>query len=422
MAAETTTVPQGVLRRWVMSAVLVSLAAGLCSLAPASQAALAESGAVSSISAGGEHVCAIVSGKGYCWGENYSGELGDGTNINSGLPMPVDTSGVLAGKTLTRITTGYQNTCALDSTGTAYCWGLNAYGQFGNGSTRSSNVPVAVEMSGALAGKTLTQITTGVVNTCALDTAGVAYCWGWNAYGELGDGSTISSTVPVAVDMSEALAGKTLSQITVGGYHTCVTDALGLAYCWGWNAFGQLGDGSTTSSSVPVAVDAGGVLARTPLSEIPASRNHTCAVGTTGIAYCWGLNSVGQLGNRSTTASSVPVAVDTRGVLAGKAVTRITVGTFDTCAVNSAGASYCWGYNNFGQLGDASTTASSIPVAVDTGGALAGKAVIQITAGLWNTCALDATGGVYCWGRNGSGELGDDGTGTKSTVPVLVGL
>src|ERR1035438_6194660 len=367
MSAETTTVRHGAPRRWIMPVVLVSLATGLCSLVPAPQAALAASQRVASISAGGEHACAIVSGEAYCWGENYNGELGDGANINSGLPVAVDTSGVLAGKTLTQITAGYEHTCALDSTGTAYCWGLNAYGQLGDGSTTSSNVPVAVDISGVLAGQTLTQITVGVVNTCALDSAGDAYCWGWNAFGQLGDGTTTSSSVPVAVQTSGVLAGKALTQITAGGYDACALDSAGDAYCWGWNTSGQLGDGTTTNSSVPVAVDTG-------------------------------------------------------GVLAGKALTQITAGRDHTCAVTTADVAYCWGYNHFGELGDGSTTNSSVPVAVNTGGVLAGKVLTQITAGLWHTCVLDATGGTYCWGRNASSELGDDGTGSQSSVPVLVGL
>jgi alpha-tubulin suppressor-like RCC1 family protein len=144
-------------------------------------------------------------------------------------------------------------------------------------------------------------------------------------------------------------------------------------------------------------------------------------VDTAGAAFCWGLNSNGQLGNGNITSSSVPVAVDASGVLAGKTVTQLTAGAYDTCALDAAGSAYCWGYDNYGELGNASTTDSSVPVAVDTGGVLAGKALSRITAGTWATCALDATGAVYCWGRNASGELGDDST-LPSTVPVLVGL
>ena len=424
MSAETMTVAWGVLRRWFMPAVLVSLVAGLGSLVPASQAALAASQGVASISAGGDHTCAVISGNGYCWGENYNGELGDGTHINSGFPAAVDTSGVLAGKTLTQISAGYEHTCALDAAGAAYCWGLNSYGQLGDASTSSTSAPVAVDVSGVLAGKTLIQITAGIADTCALDAAGAAYCWGDNSYGQLGDGSTTGSSVPVAVDTSGVLAGKTLTQITPDHEHTCALDATaGTVYCWGGNSYSQLGDGSTTGSSVPVAVDTSGVLAGQAITQIAVGWYDTCALdATAGTVYCWGRNSYGQLGDGSTTDSSVPVAVDTGGVLAGKPLTQITIGAYDMCAIDASGAAYCWGDNHFGELGDGSTTDSSVPVAVDTGGVLAGQALTQITAGVWHTCSVAANGGVYCWGRGASGELGDGGTGIPSSVPVLVGL
>ena len=426
MSAETTTVRHGalrlgILRHWVMPAVLVSLAAGLCSVAAAPQAALAAAPGIASISAGGEHACAIVDGAAYCWGENYNGELGDGTNINSAVPVAVDANGVLAGKNLVQITAGYENTCALDSTGTAYCWGADRYGQLGDGTTSNSNVPTAVKASGALAGKTLTQITAGLVHTCALDSAGAVYCWGWNAYGQLGDGTTTDSSVPVAVNTGGALGGTPLSQITAGAYVTCAVDVGGAAYCWGYNVYGELGDGTNTSTDVPVAVDTSGALAGQTLTQINASWYHTCAVDTTGAAYCWGRNAYGQLGDASSAGSNVPVAVDASGVLAGKVLTQITAGAYDTCAADAAGAAYCWGYDSYGELGNGSTTSSSVPVAVDTGGLLEGKVITQIYAGVWHTCALDAAGASYCWGGNASGELGDD-SNSPSDVPVLVGL
>src|ERR1017187_10102662 len=416
-----TTVGRGLVRRLVVPTVLVSLAAGLGSLVPEAQPGLAALRGVASISAGGEHACGIVNGDAYCWGEDFSGELGDDANTNSAVPVAVDTSGALAGTTLTQVSSGYSHTCALDAAGKAYCWGLNSYGQLGNGNTTNSSAPVAVDTSGVLAGKTLTQITAGVVATCALDAAGAVYCWGRNSFGELGTGNTASSTVPVAVNTSGVLAGQTITQITSGYEDNCALEPAGVPCCWGLDSYGQLGAGNTLSSTVPVAVDTSGVLAGQTLTQISASWYHTCAVDTAGAAFCWGLNSNGQLGNGNITNSSVPVAVDASGVLAGKTVTQLTAGAYDTCALDAAGSAYCWGYDNYGELGNASTTDSGVPVAVDTGGVLAGKALTRITAGTWATCALDAAGAVYCWGRNASGELGDDST-LPSTVPVLVGL
>jgi alpha-tubulin suppressor-like RCC1 family protein len=326
---------------------------------------------------------------------------------------------VLAGKTLVQITAGYEFTCALDSAGAAYCWGNNQYGQLGNAATLNSNVPVAVDAAALPAGQTITQISAGVVHTCALDSAGTAYCWGWNAYGQLGDGRTTDSSVPVAV--AGPLPGANLSQITAGAYVTCALDAAGAAFCWGYNVYGELGDGANSNADVPVAVDTSGVLAGKTLTQINASWYHACAVDTAGAVFCWGRNSYGQLGNASSADSNVPVAVDASGALAGKDLTQVTTGAYDSCGLDAAGSAYCWGYDAYGELGDGSTTSSSVPVAVDTGGLLAGKVLTQIDAGVWHTCALDSAGAAYCWGGNASGELGDDGT-SPSAVPVQVGL
>src|ERR1039457_3347436 len=167
MSARTMTAGRGGLFLWqrVLPAVLITLAAGLGSLVPAQQAALAASQGTSSIAAGDSQSCAIENGKAYCWGANPVGALGDGSTASSSVPVAVDTSGVLAGKTLTQITTRAEDTCALDSTGAAYCWGLNDYGQLGDGSTVDpggySSAPVAVDTSGVLAGKIRTEMMTG---------------------------------------------------------------------------------------------------------------------------------------------------------------------------------------------------------------------------------------------------------------------
>ena len=401
-----------------MPAVLVLLAAGLVLLAPAPPAALAASRGATSISTGGDFSsCTIEGGKAYCWGSNYFGQLGDGSTTDSSVPVAVDTSGVLAGKTLTQIATGYAGNCALDSTGAAYCWGGN--GELGDGHTTDSSVPVAVDTSGVLAGKALTQIVAGGASMCALDSTGAAYCWGNNAVGELGDGSNANSSVPVAVDVSGVLAGKTLTRIAAGGA-TCALDSAGAAYCWGDNDFGELGDGSTANSDVPVAVDASGALAGKTLTRISAGIDSMCALSGAGAAYCWGDNGNGELGDGSTTSSDVPVAVDASGALAGKALTQIGAGWGFACALSSTGAAYCWGNNGSGELGDGSAIASSVPVAVETSGALAGKTLTQVTAGVVS-CALDSKGAAYCWGFNGDGELGVGSTSAQSDVPVLVG-
>ena len=337
--------------------------------------------AVTAIDAGVAHMCAVADGKAYCWGSNFIGRLGNNSLTDSAVPVAVDTTGPLAGKTVTAISAGYLHTCAV-ADGRAYCWGDGEYGQLGDGTPPGySLVPVAVNTTGVfapgvLAGKTVTVITAGYLHTCAV-ADGRAYCWGGGEHGRLGNNSLTDSYVPVAVSTAGPLAGKTVTAISAGFSHTCAV-ADGKAYCWGWNTYGQLGNNSITDSPVPVAVSTVGPLAGKTVTAIDAGSWHTCAVAD-GKAYCWGDNFSGQFGDTTTTGSAVPVAVDTSGVLAHKTVTAIAAGGNHTCAV-ADGKAYCWGFNS-GSLGNNSLTNSPVPVAVSTAGPLAGKTVTAITAG-----------------------------------------
>jgi alpha-tubulin suppressor-like RCC1 family protein len=340
------------------------------------------------IAAGFAHTCTLTStDRVKCWGQNSYGELGNGSNTDSNVPVDVSglTSGVLA------ITVGESYTCALTSTGGVKCWGRNHWGQLGNGSNTDSHFPVDVSglTSGVLA------ITARDTHTCALTSTGGVKCWGWNPDG--------ISNIPV--DVSGLTSG--VLAITAGGTHTCALTGTGGVKCWGRNYWGELGNGSNTTSQVPVDVSGltSGVLA------ITAGVNHTCALTSTGGVKCWGQNSYGELGNGSNTTSHVPVDVSglTSGVLAIKA------GGYDTCALTSTGGVKCWGQNSYGELGNGSNTDSHFPV--DVSGLTSG--VLAITAGGNHTCALTSTGGVKCWGRNIFGELGN-GSNTDSNVPVGV--
>jgi alpha-tubulin suppressor-like RCC1 family protein len=375
------------------------------------------------IAAGLQNGCALGGGgQAYCWGSGGNGQLGNGSTGDSLVPVAVDTSGVLAGKTLAGISAGQSHVCVLDSDGKAYCWGSGGSGQLGNGVSNglsNSSIPVAVDTSGVLAGKTLTSIAAGEQHTCAVDRDGKAYCWGYGVNGPLGNGGGSNADVPVAVDTSGVLAGKTLTGISAGNTHTCAVDSGGKAYCWGSGASGQLGNGGAGDSLVPVAVATSGVLKGKTLTGIAAGNTHTCAVDTGGKAYCWGFNNTGMLGNGGTGSSDRPVAVESGGVLKGKAIIGIAAGQSHTCAVDSGGKAYCWGYGVNGQLGNGSSEGSYGPVAVRLSGVLAGKALTGIAAGGEYTCAVDGGGKAYCWGYGANGQLGNGGT-ADSLVPVAV--
>ncbi|CAN5903682.1 hypothetical protein BH11VER1_BH11VER1_42150 [soil metagenome] len=309
----------------------------------------------------------------FAWGQNGSGELGNNNNTNSTVAMQVTATGVLAGKTVLSVAGGYYYSVALCSDGTLAAWGWNAYGQLGNNSTTDSTVPVAVNTTGVLAGKTVVAIATGNLYNLALCSDGTLAAWGYNNNGQLGNNSTTNSTVPVAVNTTGALAGKTVVAMAAGGNYSLALCSDGTLASWGYNG--------TTYSTIPVAMTATGVLAGKTVVEVAAGGGHSLALCSDGTMAAWGYNSNGQLGNNSTTDSSVPVAVTTTGVLAGKTVVEVAAGSSHSLALCSDGTLAAWGYNSNGQLGNNSTTDSSVPVAVTATGVLAGRAVVAVAAG-----------------------------------------
>jgi alpha-tubulin suppressor-like RCC1 family protein len=387
------------------------------------EVAISSSQPVKSTIAGYSHTCAIsLDDKAYCWGRNFYGQLGDNTTNNSSIPVAVKMDGVLNGKTIKLISLARDHTCAVASDDKAYCWGVDDLGQLGNNSTTNSSVPVAVNTTGLLSGKTIKSISVsaGGWHTCVLASNDQVYCWGYNSSGQLGNNSTTNSSVPVAVNTAGVLSGKTIKSISSGSDSVCAVASDDLAYCWGDNGNGQLGNNSTTDSSVPVAVNTAGVLSGKTIRSISSGSTHTCVLASDDRVYCWGRNSYGELGNNSTTDSSVPVAVNTAGVLSGKTIKAVsTSGYLHTCVVASDDQAYCWGRNGYGQLGNNSTIDSSIPVAVDITGLLNGKTIRLISSGNDHTCVTTYDNKSYCWGYNGSGRLGNNST-ANSSVPVAV--
>lgn len=353
------------------------------------------------------------------WGWNGMGQLGDATTTDRSTPVAVINTGVLAGQVVTQIVGGSRHSCALTAEGGVACWGGNEDGQLGIGTRTDSSVPVWVNTAGVLAGKKVVQVAGGGFHTCALTDDGVVACWGLNDNGQLGNGSRRTSSIPVAVDQSGVLAGAVVAEVAAGAYHSCAVTDQGLGACWGFNLSGQLGDGSSTDRTRPVAVVDTGVGSSTQLAQIAGGTFHTCAVASDSSVVCWGDNIFGQLGDGTTTERRRPVAINTTGAAAGKVLTKVSAGVFHSCALADDGTGLCWGENSMGQLGDGTTNTSSVPVAVDASGVLAGKKVTDLSSGGQHVCATvdDASGA--CWGDNSYGQLGD-GTTTGSPVPVAV--
>ncbi len=354
---------------------------------------------VVAIAAGNSHACALTTAGGAkCWGYNITGQLGDGTTTNR--LTPVDVSGLTSG--VAAVATGYGNTCALRGTGGVKCWGGNRNGEVGDGTASVRISPV--DVSGLTSGMAVVAI--GNAHTCAVSSAGGAKCWGFNAYGQLGDNSTTQRMTPV--DVSGLTSG--VAVVATGNGHTCALTSAGGVKCWGSNIVGQLGDGTSTDRLM-----AGDVFGLTSgVVAIATGQDHTCALTTLGGVKCWGYNSNGQLGDGTITFRLT--AVDVSGLTSGVVV--IAAGQAHTCAMTSAGGAKCWGKNADGQLGDNSTTQRLTPV--DVSGLTSG--VAAIAPGGQHTCALTSVGGAKCWGYGGFGQLGDGTATPRLTAVDVIGL
>jgi alpha-tubulin suppressor-like RCC1 family protein len=340
------------------------------------------------VSAGGTHACAITSAGGVkCWGYNDRGQLGDGSNLVR--TSPVQVVGLTAGVTAIAASHG-SFTCALTSAGGVKCWGFNQFGQLGNGSTNDSHTPVAV--TGLTSG--VSAIAVGDAHACALTTTGGVKCWG-SAYLTFANNGWQNNLTPVDVP---AFSGG-VTAIATGVRFTCVLTTAGGVKCWGDNHDGELGNGdnrpTNLGSGTPVDVTGltSGVVA------IASQWAQTCALTSGGGVKCWGQNSYGELGNGATGFSRTPV--DVSGLTSG--VTAIATGSHESCAVTSTGGVKCWGSNLYAALGDPTIDLSPTPIAVS--GLASG--VKDVTVGQYFACALMLAGGVKCWGNDGEGELGN---------------
>lgn len=290
---------------------------------------------------------------------------------------------------------GYNNTCGT-ANGQLYCWGYNAYGQLGTGDTTNYSTPQLIN-TGAFPASSITKMTMGSVHNCTV-AGGKAYCWGTNNDGELGDIEGLSySPYPVKTGAGQQLNGKTVTDINAGIQNTCAV-ANGQFYCWGSGGNGQDGNGANSNQYWPVAVSTGGVLSGKTAQVLASGSGYysTCGVAT-GASYCWGANFYANFGDGTNgTQSNIPIATATSGVLSGKTVTAISVGAQQVCAIAS-GAAYCWGTG--GGLGNGTSNASTTPVAVDTsGGDLKSSQTITAIATTVGSSCLLADSQLYCWG------------------------
>ncbi len=349
------------------------------------------------VKAGGAHTCALLVNRDVmCWGWNLHGQLGDGTKNDS--PVPVRVNGV---KNIIALDAGHGHNCVINARKRVKCWGNNFYGQLGDGTNEDRSRPVRV-----VGLRNVVALALGGGHTCALTEAGGVKCWGNNGDGQVGSNLPMHHSTPI--DVVGLTSG--VQALGAGLDHTCAVLSDGHIRCWGWNQFGQLGNGTTDNSPVPIQVS--NITAATAVS---GASLHTCAIENSRVK-CWGSNDAGQLGDGTNDDHLTPTATLNFGK-----VKQLDDGDVHTCALTRKGAAKCWGGNGAGALGNGNDQASNLPVQVRgiQQDALSISAGNVGGVGASHSCAVVASGQVKCWGKNDRGQLGD-GTEQDSNVPVSV--
>ncbi len=334
------------------------------------------------------------SGNVLCWGA---------AQVAGSYPYTVTPDAVGLTNTV-EVTASGAFTCARDNIGDVRCWGTNSAGELGDGTTTHTDVPVQV--SGGIA---FSRVAPGWYHTCAIGTAdSLAYCWGDNGRGRLANGTTGGNSTTPAVTSG----GNKFIDISSGEDFTCGLTELGEALCWGGNDYYQTSDILGDSVTIPT------LAADSMFVSITAGDYHACGLTAGGTAFCWGLNAYGELGATSlddcngSACSATPLQVS-----GGLTFDTLSAGRYHTCGITTGGETYCWGLNNYGQLGDGSFTDSQTPVVVP-----AGVAFSSIAAAGFNTCGIDGVNGLYCWGSNVNHQLAVWTPDSRATAELISGL
>ena len=356
------------------------------------------------IATGVTHACGVRSGNfAYCWGDNNNGEAGIG--IYSAT-LNLEPLGSIGNFPITQVATGQYFTCGIDTSNAAYCWGDGDSATLGNGDA-GDNVPTPV---GGV--EHYKQISAFANTVCAVEEGASdqqVQCWGSNEHGQAGIGS---AGALINTPTNVTVGGGTFSSVSVGPTHTCALKATGIAWCWGQNDSGQVGNGTHGGDVVnPPAGVAGGH----NFIAVTVGKKVSCGIDASNKGWCWGVNTYGQLGNGSFGGES-----DSPGALSMVATfTTIAAGWFHVCAIEVAAThrAFCWGANDQGEIGNGGVSDVNKPTAVTPTNGFA-----SIAAGFNTTCAVTTGNIPYCWGEGDNGQLGNGTLNLINKNPVAVAI
>jgi alpha-tubulin suppressor-like RCC1 family protein len=350
-------------------------------------------GDVQAVGAGRNFTCALdTGGRTYCWGVNDWGQVGSGA-LGDTIPEPrrVDTA-----PTFAELDAHGETVCGLTAGGDVYCWGAT----FEATLSERGRVTSPTLVPGGITFQTLSL---GFNHACGMDTQGVARCWGVNSDGRLGDGTTEDRESPVPVLPGQA--GEPLVSVTAGFLHSCGTNADGMPYCWGRASLGVLGNASSSGGVTEPNL----VASQELFSHVEAAGVFTCGLTTEQVPHCWGNNRTGQLGDGSTTDRDVPVSVAIQFPLESLALPTENSIWLHACGLTSGGDAHCWGWNQLGQLGGESSdlcTADDWDCSTVAIPAAPGFTFTSMAGGQAHTCGVTPANELYCWGSNQFWQLG----------------
>lgn len=388
---------------------------------------------IKSVSAGYIHTCAIASdNNAYCWGAGSMGQLGNLQNSDSSSPVLVADGEIDSSFIIKKISSGNDHTCALaglpgdDASNELYCWGDNDYNQLGIVGSTAYNYPKLVSKGDAPPESKFIQVSSGWDTTCAIASNGRAYCWGKGTNGQLGNSAKANSPNPTLVSMGSIPGSFVFKKIAVGANQTCaIAGDPGInddrVYCWGRNDSGQLGTNNTSEYASPMPVNGSGVINGLSVKEVSSAGFHTCIIAGSPLnddsdsAYCWGANSTGQIGDGSTSGTLIPVSVINGQIPSGVHLKSLSSRGFFNCAITSLDKVYCWGTNGSGQLGIGSTAQANSPSEVLLGDIPSGSTIKEVSLGSSHVCAVSSEDKIYCWGLGTSGQLGRPSTPSATT-------
>ncbi len=348
-------------------------------------------------------------GQVYIWGSNSNGQLGNGTTAKSNVPVNITQYiGVDTSDKIVQVSAGYYHTIALSENGQVYTWGSNAYGELGNGASENSNLPINITSKFKLTDDKIIQVSAGYYHTIALSENGKVYTWGRNSSGQLGNGTNVDSYLPKDITQNIGTNMGKVIKIETGDYRTLVITENGQVYIWG---AGHLGNGLTSNSNSPVDITSKFYLTNDKIIQATLGGYQSLAVSEKGKVYGWGSNSSGQLVGGITPVIYSPVNVTDNITPVDEKIIQVVTGYYHSLAVTESGKVYSWGVNNYGQLGDKTTLDRITPVDITANIINGVDKVIQITANSQHTLALTDKGEVYSWGYDNLSQLG---TGYRS--------